>query len=93
MTIPDWYTAGAVRVFLVLAGPGLALCLALGVTGSIVQTTTQIRESALGFVPKVAGLVLMIALAGGLMLHFTAHYTVHVFRSLPEIVHVDNNNR
>lgn len=91
MTVPDWYTSGAVKTFAVLAGPALATCLILGVAGSIVQTTTQIREAALGFVPKVAGLVFVILLGGSLMMRFAGAYATHVFKSIPEIVHVHDN--
>lgn len=91
MTLPDWYTAGAVWMFLALAGPGLAVCLLLGVAGAILQTTTQIREAALGFVPKVAGLVILVLLAGGLMLRAAGDYTTHVFRALPELIHVGHD--
>lgn len=88
MTLPDWYTSGAVMSFTVLAGPGLLVCLVLGVVGAIVQTTTQIREATLAFVPKVFGLLLLVLLGGSLMLHYAGAYATHVFRSLPEIVHV-----
>ena len=90
MTLPDWYATGAVGMFLALAGPALAICLLLGVAGAILQTTTQIREAALGFVPKVAGLLLLVLLGGGMMMRFAGDYTAHVFRSLPELVHVDH---
>lgn len=88
MNIPDWYTAGAIKTFAVLAGPALLTCLALGVAGSIVQTTTQIREAALGFVPKVAGLLILLMLGGGLIMRFAGNYATHVFKSMPEVVHV-----
>lgn len=90
MTVPEWYTSGAVDTFLALAGPSLGACLILGVAGAIVQTTTQVREAALGFIPKAVGLLIVIALGGGMMLHFAGAYTTHVFRSIPEIIHVDS---
>ncbi|TMV87230.1 flagellar biosynthetic protein FliQ [Thioclava sp. BHET1] len=92
MTVPDWYTAGAVETFLALAGPSLGVCLILGVAGAIVQTTTQVREAALGFIPKAIGLMIVIALGGGLMLQFAGNFAAHVFRSIPEIIHVDNGS-
>ena len=91
MTLPDWYTSGAVWMFLALAGPALVVCLLLGVAGAILQTTTQIREAALGFVPKVAGLVILVLLGGGLMLRSAGDYTAHIFRALPELVHVSDS--
>ncbi|MEX1663279.1 flagellar biosynthetic protein FliQ [uncultured Thioclava sp.] len=87
MTVPDWFSLGAVNTFLAIAGPALATCLLLGVGGAILQTTTQVREAALGFVPKVIGLLVLVALGGGMMLRFAENYTTHVFQSIPEIVH------
>lgn len=88
MTLPDWFTAGAIKSFLILAGPSLGVSLILGIAGAVIQTTTQIRESALGFVPKVFGLVALIAFAGGMMMAAVGHYAHHVFMALPDIVHV-----
>lgn len=88
MTLPDWFTAGAVKSFLILAGPSLAVSLALGIGGAIIQTTTQVRESALGFVPKVFGLVALIAFAGGMTMSVVGNYAHHVFMAIPSIVHV-----
>lgn len=91
MTLPDWYAAGAVKTFLILAGPGLGVCLVLGVAGAILQTTTQVREAALGFVPKIIGLAFLFLFAGGVTIKAAGEYASHVFRSIPEIVHVRNN--
>ncbi len=88
MTIPDWYTDGAMSSFLALAGPPLAICLVLGVLGAILQTTTQIREAAITFVPKAIGLMLLIGFGGALMFSADVHYARHVFRQLGPIVHV-----
>jgi flagellar biosynthesis protein FliQ len=87
MTLPDWYGVGALKAFLALAAPPLAVCLLLGIAGAMLQTMTQIRDSAIAFVPKVFGLLLVIALGGGLMLHVTGQYAQSVFTSLPTLVH------
>jgi len=87
VTIPDWYITGAVVAFLALAGPALLVCLVLGVAGAVFQTATQIRESAIAFVPKAIGLIAIFAFAGGLMLSVTANYAQHVFDAAPAIVH------
>ena len=91
MTIPDWYTTGAIMAFLALAGPPLVMCLVLGVAGAVFQPATQIRESAIAFVPKAIGLIATFALAGGLMLSVAANYAQHVFGAAPAIVHGSDN--
>ena len=88
MTVPDWFTTGAVLSFAVLAGPPLGVALVLGILGGLLQTTTQIREAALAFVPKVFGLVLLLALAGSVMFGAATSYAHHVFTAVPGIVHV-----
>lgn len=51
----------ALRVFLMVAGPLLAVGLLVGLLISILQATTQIQEQTLVFVPKLlaVGLTLM----------------------------------
>jgi flagellar biosynthesis protein FliQ len=90
VTIPDWVSHDAVLTFAILAGPALAVCLILGVIGSILQTTTQIREAALGFVPKVLGLMMLILLGGGLMFSAASAYATHIFKAVPGIIHVNH---
>jgi flagellar biosynthetic protein FliQ len=50
------------------AAPFLLTCLALGLAVAIIQTATQLQESVLTFVPKLAGTLVVIALAGHWML-------------------------
>lgn len=88
MMLPDWYTAGATRSFIALAGPALAVSLVIGITGAIIQTTTQIRETAIAFVPKVIGLAFLVVFGGSLMLGTLKDYTRHVMASIPQIIHV-----
>ncbi|MDD2862696.1 MAG: flagellar biosynthetic protein FliQ [Acidiphilium sp.] len=88
MKLPDWYTSGATLSFIALAGPALAVSLIIGIAGAIIQTTTQIRETAIAFVPKVIGLALLVVFGGGLMLGTLKHYTRHVMAAIPQIIHV-----
>lgn len=88
MTVPDWYTDGAMASFLALAGPPLAVSLVLGILGAILQTTTQIREAAITFVPKAVGILLLVGFAGALMFSVDVRYARHVFQQLGPIIHV-----
>jgi flagellar biosynthetic protein FliQ len=87
MNLPDWYSVGAVKAFLALAAPPLAVCLLFGIGGAILQTTTQIRESAIAFVPKAIGILVMIAVGGGLMLRVSGQYAKSVFDAIPALIH------
>jgi flagellar biosynthetic protein FliQ len=93
MNLPDWYSVGAVRAFLALAAPSLAVCLLFGIGGAVLQTTTQIRESAIAFVPKAIGLLAVIAIAGGLMLHVAGQYARSVFDAIPTLIHDVRDNQ
>lgn len=90
MHLPDWYSSGAAAAFFWIAGPPLAVSLIAGIAGALIQTTTQIRETAIAFVPKVIALALLVIFAGGLMMGGLVHYTRHVMTALPQIVHVGN---
>lgn len=93
MNLPDWFSVGAVKAFMALAAPPLAICLVFGITGAVLQTTTQIRESAIAFVPKALGLLILIAVGGGLMLHVAGQYATTVFNSIPNIVRDVSHNK
>jgi flagellar biosynthesis protein FliQ len=92
MTVPDWYTDGAMASFVAMAGPPLAVCLVLGVVGAILQTTTQIREAAITFVPKAIGLLLVIGFGGALMFSVDVRYARHVFQQLGPIIRVGEHD-
>ena len=61
-----WRTA--LTVAAEVAAPFLVIGLTIGLTIAIVQTATQLQESALTFVPKLAVALLTLALAGHWML-------------------------
>jgi flagellar biosynthetic protein FliQ len=57
-----WRTALAVIVE--VSAPFLLSCLAVGLIVAIIQTATQLQESVLTFVPKLAAALVVLALAG-----------------------------
>ena len=60
-----------------LAGPVLAVALAVGLTVGIIQAATSINEMTLSFVPKVVIVILTIALfANYLILGLTDYFMV-----------------
>ncbi len=52
---------GALFLALTLAGPIMAIGMAVGLTISIVQAVTQLQEQTLTFVPKIVGMGLAAA--------------------------------
>jgi len=77
----------AILISLILAGPILLISLLVGSLVSLVQAATQINESTLIFIPKLLGVILVLALLGSWMLQNAMTFTQTLFNSLPELVH------
>ena len=58
----------ALYLLLMVSAPILLAVLVIGLVVSIFQAATQINESTLSFVPKVAALLVVLALGGGWLL-------------------------
>jgi flagellar biosynthetic protein FliQ len=66
--------AGAMTMTAELALPILLTSLVIGLVVSLFQSVTQIQEVTLTFVPKLAGIALVLLIAGHWMLgQFTAY--------------------
>jgi len=77
----------AILISLILAGPILLISLLIGSLVSLVQAATQINESTLIFIPKLLGVILVLALLGSWMLQRAITFTSTLFTSLPDLVH------
>jgi flagellar biosynthetic protein FliQ len=69
-----------------LAGPVLAVSLALGLAVSLFQSVTQIQEATLSFVPKLAGVAVVIVVAGNWMLNQLVAFTNQLFKLIPSLI-------
>lgn len=67
------------------AGPVLAVALAVGLLIGILQAATSINESTLSFVPKLAVVMMTMALASGFMLTTMTDYFNFVFETISQI--------
>lgn len=72
---------------LLVAGPLLAAGLIIGVLVSIFQTVTQIREMSLTFVPKIVGVMIVLAIFSPWMASTLIDFTMDIFQVLPRFVH------
>jgi flagellar biosynthetic protein FliQ len=54
----------ALTVLATVAAPFLVVALVTGLVVALIQTATQLQESVLAFVPKLAAALLVLALAG-----------------------------
>jgi flagellar biosynthetic protein FliQ len=69
-----------------VAGPILIISLAIGLGISLIQSVTQIQEVTLTFVPKLAGVALVIVLAGNWMLNTLVEFTRQLFDLIPSLI-------
>jgi flagellar biosynthesis protein FliQ len=76
----------AIRTTIFLAGPLLAAAMAIGILVSLLQAITQINESTLTFIPKMAAILLVLVLCAPWMLETLQNYATQVLGSAGEMV-------
>ncbi len=69
-----------------LAGPILMVSMLIGLGVGLVQSATQIQEQTLAFVPKLAGIALVIVIAGNWMLSQIIDFTHTLFDMVPNLI-------
>lgn len=69
-----------------LLAPLLLSALAAGLTIGMFQAATQINEMTLSFIPKLAVLILALALAGPFMIDLIVNYMRELVTSIPTLL-------
>lgn len=69
----------ALLTVVTVSAPFLVAGLAVGLTVAVIQTATQLQESVLTFVPKLAAALVVLGLAGHWMLDKLGTFTVAAF--------------
>jgi flagellar biosynthetic protein FliQ len=69
-----------------VALPMLMMALVVGLVISVLQAVTQIQEQTLSFIPKIIGLVAVIAIAGPWMLGTVVDWTGTLWTNIPQTV-------
>ena len=69
-----------------VALPVLGVGLIVGLVVSVFQAVTQIQEQTLVFIPKILGLVAVIAIAGPWMLSTVVDWTTQLWSQIPTYV-------
>lgn len=73
-------------VAVLLAGPILLAALAIGLVVGMFQAATQINEQTLSFVPKLAGLAVVLFLLTPWMTRTLTDFTETLIRGIPGIL-------
>ena len=69
-----------------LAAPMLGVSLAIGLFVGLIQSATQLQEQTLSFVPKLAGVAVVLVVAGHWMLSQIIAFTVGLFAMIPHLL-------
>jgi flagellar biosynthetic protein FliQ len=76
----------ALRMTFVLAGPILIALLIVGLVIGILQAATQVNESTVSFVPKLAVLVVVLLVAFPVSLAIFVDYVREIITRIPTIL-------
>ena len=77
--------AGAITTAAWICLPLLAGGFVIGIVVSLVQILTSIQDPAVGTVPRLAGILVLILLSAGWMTARLVDYTTRIFSSIPEL--------
>lgn len=69
-----------------ILGPLLLVALVIGVIIGLLQAVTQVQEVTLTFVPKVAGMAVVVLIAGNWMLQQLVDFTRELINSIPSLI-------
>ena len=79
-------TREAMRVAILLSAPLLLFGLVVGVLTNIFQAVTQLSETTIQIVPKIAAMVLALILFSPWMIDIITNFTTQLFESIPQII-------
>lgn len=74
------------HMMLMVSAPVLLVVLVIGLLVSVFQAATQINEATLSFVPKILGVVAVLAFAGPWMMTILVEYLQRMLLSIPSVV-------
>ncbi len=75
----------ALWMTVLISAPLLGVALAVGLLIGIIQAATSINEQTLSFIPKLAALVITLAIVGGWQLSVLVDYTRSLFQRIPTL--------
>ncbi len=84
-TIMD-ITQRTLFVIALIAAPMLLSALAVGLIIGMFQAATSIQEQTLAFIPKLAILLVSLAVAGDWMLELLLNFTRRLFHDIPFLI-------
>ena len=80
-------TSETLYLVLLISAPALATALVIGALAAVLSAATQVQEQTLTFVPKLVGVSLVLAAAGGWMASQLIRFTDQLWTAIPALVH------
>lgn len=78
--------AEAIKTMILLAGPLLLCAMVIGIIVSVLQAITQINEATLTFIPKMVGVIIVLAVMAPWMLKVMQEYSIMILGNAGEWV-------
>ena len=78
---------GAWLAFAQLCGPIMLLMLVIGISVGMLQTATQLREAAIPFILKMAGLAALTTVAGPFLMAGIDRSATRLMLAIPSLIH------
>ena len=76
----------AIKVTALVATPILGSALAVGLLVGMFQAATQIQETTLSFIPKLAIMAFTLMTAGAWMLNLVVNFTRRLIMNIPALI-------
>jgi len=78
-------TAETLYLVLLVSAPVLGISLLIGLTVGLLSAVTQVQDQTLSFVPKLVGVALTLAAAGGWMGSELVRFTDSLWTAIPTL--------
>jgi len=88
MTLDELTRLIAESLYLALwiSAPALGAAVVIGTLAAVLSAATQVQEQSLSFVPKLVGVAVVLAAAGGWMATELVGFTDSLWTAIPELV-------
>ena len=79
-------TSESLYLVLLMSAPALGAALVIGTLVAVLSAATQVQEQSLTFVPKLVGVSIVLAAAGGWMASQLIGFTDQLWTAIPLLV-------
>jgi flagellar biosynthetic protein FliQ len=77
-----------IKTLMLMGGPMLIAGAVIGVTVSMLQTVTQLKDQSLTFIPKIIGVLLVTIVATPFLIKTIVEFSLRIFKLAEQLGHV-----